>query len=195
MLNSGSPLQDIAFFLDRDGTINKDVGYLHQINQFELIPGAAQAIKLLNECRFRVILITNQSGIGVGLYTFDDLYKINEEMARQLALEGAHIDAFYASPFHPEGQGEFRHPDHPDRKPNPGMLLKAIAEWGINPATSWMIGDRTVDVQAGRRAGTRTCQVRSGIGGSAMDPDADIVANDLLEAVHLILDTSYPTYL
>lgn len=190
MLNSGSPLKDIAFFLDRDGTINKDVGYLHQISQFELIPGAARAIKLLNDQRFRVILVTNQSGIGVGLYTFDDLKKVNDEMTRQLALQGAHIDAFYASPFHPEGRGEFQHPNHPDRKPNPGMLLRAIEDWHINPSASWMIGDRSVDVQAGRRAGTKTCQVRSGIGGPTMDPDADLVADDLLEAVQLILNSS-----
>lgn len=195
MLNSGSSLKDIAFFLDRDGTINKDVGYLHRIEQFELIPGAAKAIRLLNESSFRVILVTNQSGIGVGLYTFEDLNNVNAEMTRQLSLEGAHIDAFYASPHHPEGQGEFRHPDHPDRKPNPGMLLRAIKEWGINPAVSWTIGDRSVDVQAGRRAGTSTCQVRSGIGGSTMDPDADLVANDLHEAVHHILTTSFPSHL
>ncbi|MEY3314800.1 MAG: hypothetical protein RLZZ438_399 [Acidobacteriota bacterium] len=98
MSNPDSSLKDIAFFLDRDGTINKDVGYLHQIEHFELIPGSARAIKLLNDQRFRVILVTNQSGIGVGLYTFDDLKKVNDEMTRQLALQGAHIDAFYASP-------------------------------------------------------------------------------------------------
>lgn len=190
MSNPDSSLKDIAFFLDRDGTINKDVGYLHQIEHFELIPGAARAIKLLNDQRFRVILVTNQSGIGVGLYTFDDLKKVNDEMTRQLALQGAHIDAFYASPFHPEGRGEFQHPNHPDRKPNPGMLLRAIEEWHIDPSASWMIGDRSVDVQAGRRAGTKTCQVRSGIGGPTMDPDADLVADDLLEAVQLILNSS-----
>jgi D-glycero-D-manno-heptose 1,7-bisphosphate phosphatase len=190
MSNPDSSLKDIAFFLDRDGTINKDVGYLHQIEHFELIPGSARAIKLLNDQRFRVILVTNQSGIGVGLYTFDDLKKVNDEMTRQLALQGAHIDAFYASPFHPEGRGEFQHPNHPDRKPNPGMLLRAIEEWHIDPSASWMIGDRSVDVQAGRRAGTKTCQVRSGIGGPTMDPDADLVADDLLEAVQLILNSS-----
>ncbi|MFM8234427.1 MAG: D-glycero-alpha-D-manno-heptose-1,7-bisphosphate 7-phosphatase [Holophagaceae bacterium] len=182
--------QNIAFFLDRDGTVNKDVGYLHKVEHFELLPGSAAAIKMLNDRKYRVILVTNQSGIGIGLYSFDDLHAVNHEMSRQLALHGAHIDAIYASPFHPDGTGQFKHPDHPDRKPNPGMLLRAIHDWDINPTLSWMIGDRSVDVQAGRRAGTHTCQVRSGIGGTTMDPDAELVANDLYEAVGLILGTS-----
>lgn len=177
-----------AIFLDRDGTLNEEVGYLHRPEEVVLIPGAACAIARLNALHIPVIVVTNQAGIGRGKYGWKEFHSVTERIAQLLEVEQAHVDGVYAAPHHERGIGEYAHPDHPDRKPNPGMLLKAALEHGLDLSESWMIGDKEIDLMAGRNAGCQVALVRTGYG-SAVDPGrADLVAQDLREAVERILE-------
>ena len=143
-----------AAFLDRDGVLIEDVGYPHREDQLRLIPGAARAVRELNDAGYLVVVVTNQSGVARGYFTEATMHAFNALVVDRLRQAGAAIDAVYASPFHADGVvPEYTHPDHPDRKPNPGMLLRAIAEHGIDPARSLMIGDQPSDMEAARRAG------------------------------------------
>jgi D-glycero-D-manno-heptose 1,7-bisphosphate phosphatase len=145
-----------ALFLDRDGVLNEDPGYVSRWEDFHWIPGAREAVAAFNRAGWLTFVVTNQSGIGRGYYTEADMLALHAEMARDLARSGAHIDAFYYCPQHPEALAEaYRHPDPPDRKPNPGMLLRAMAEWPVDVARSIMVGDKPGDMEAARRAGVR----------------------------------------
>ncbi|MBS1767413.1 MAG: HAD family hydrolase [Acidobacteria bacterium] len=175
-----------AVFLDRDGTLNEEVGYLSRPEDLRLLPGAADAVARLNARGIPVIVVTNQSGIGRGYYGWAEFEAVMARLSELLAAEGAHVDAAYASPHHEAGQGEYAVANHPDRKPNPGMLLRAAEAHGLDLARSWMVGDKSLDVEAGHRAGCRSCLVRTGYGrGEAAE--ADLVASDLAEAVSHIL--------
>lgn len=142
-----------ALFLDRDGTIVEEVGHLRRPEDVSLIEGAAEVIARANTLAVPVIVVTNQSGIGRGLFGWDELLAVEERVEALLADRGARIDAVLACPFHREGREPFRHADHPARKPNPGLLLRAEAELGVELAASWIIGDRAGDVAAGLAAG------------------------------------------
>jgi D-glycero-D-manno-heptose 1,7-bisphosphate phosphatase len=145
-----------TLFLDRDGVLNEDEGYVCRWEDFRWIAGAKQAIGAFNAAGWLVIVVTNQSGIGRGYYTEADMHALHEEVRRALAAEGAHVDAFYHAPQHPEAVVEaYRHPDPPDRKPNPGMLLRAMHDWPVDVARSVLVGDKDSDVEAARRAGVR----------------------------------------
>lgn len=175
-----------AVFLDRDGTLNEEVGYLSRPEDLRLLPGAAGAVAKLNARGIPVIVVTNQSGIGRGFYGWPEFEAVMTRLSELLAVEGARVDAAYASPHHEAGQGEYAVADHPDRKPNPGMLLRAAEAHGLDLAKSWMVGDKSIDVEAGHRAGCRSCLVRTGYGqGEAAE--ADFIASDLAEAISHIL--------
>jgi D-glycero-D-manno-heptose 1,7-bisphosphate phosphatase len=174
-------------FLDRDGTLNEEVGYLCRPEDVALVPGAAQAVARLNARGIPVLVVTNQAGIGRGKYGWADFRAVMDRIAYLLAQAGARLDGVYAAPHHAKGLGEYRHPDHPDRKPNPGMLLRAAQEHGIDLARSWMIGDKELDLGAGRNAGCRVALVRTGYGAQVDPALADLVAADLAAAVELIL--------
>ena len=176
-----------AIFLDRDGTLNEEVDYLSDPEQMVLIPGAAAAVARLNKKGIPVVVVTNQSGIGRGKYTWQDFAAVMERMESLLALEGARIDAVYVSPHHQKGQGEYAVTDHPDRKPNPGMLLMAAEEHDLDLACSWMVGDKDIDIEAGRRAGCSVALVRTGYGSKVDGATADLVADSLPDAVDRIL--------
>jgi D-glycero-D-manno-heptose 1,7-bisphosphate phosphatase len=176
-----------AVFLDRDGTLNEEVDYLSDPEQLVLIPGAAAAVARLNARGIPVVVVTNQSGIGRGRYTWQDFAAVMDRMESLLALENARIDAVYASPHHELGQGEYAVADHADRKPNPGMLTRAAEEHGLDLARSWMVGDKDIDLEAGRRAGCRVALVRTGYGSKVDGSAADLVAESLPEAVDGIL--------
>ena len=176
-----------AIFLDRDGTLNEEVDYLSDPDQLVLIPGAAGAVARLNARGIPVVVVTNQSGIGRGRYDWQDFEAVMSRMTALLALEQARIDAVYASPHHEKGQGEYAVANHPERKPNPGMLLRAAEEHGLDLARSWMVGDKAIDLEAGRRAGCRVALVRTGYGSRVDGSAADLVADSLPEAVELIL--------
>ena len=148
------PMKRPGAFLDRDGVLIFDCGYPHRPDQLVLIPGAAEAVKRLNDAGYVVVIVTNQSGVARGLFSEETMHGFNALLVERLAEAGARIDAVYAAPHHAEAVDErYRHPDHPDRKPNPGMLLRAIAEHDLDPARSLMIGDQPSDMEAARRAG------------------------------------------
>lgn len=145
-----------ALFLDRDGVLVEDVGYPHRLEDLRWMPGARAAVRLANEAGWWVFVITNQSGVGRGLFGPEAVDAFHAAMSRQLAAEQAHVDRFYSCFFHPDAVlPEWRHPDHPDRKPNPGMVLQAMAEHPVDRSRAVMIGDRASDLEAARRAGVR----------------------------------------
>lgn len=144
-----------AAFLDRDGVINVDTRHLHTIADFRWMPGMPEAIRLLNEAGYLVVVVTNQSGIGRGLYTEREFAEFTRWIDERLAEAGAHVDAWYHCPHHPtEATGPYRRACD-CRKPAPGMLLRAIADLGIDPAASFLLGDKPHDVAAAEAAGVR----------------------------------------
>lgn len=176
-----------AVFLDRDGTLNEEVDYLHRPDDLVLIPGAAAAVARLTAAGIPVVVVTNQSGIGRGYYGWEDFDAVMDRMGTLLSEAGARLDAVYASPHHEKGLGAYADPDHPERKPNPGMLIRAAREHGLDLSRSWMVGDKDIDVQAGHHAGCRAILVRTGYG-EGQDPGAaEHVAPSLPEAVDHIL--------
>jgi D-glycero-D-manno-heptose 1,7-bisphosphate phosphatase len=176
-----------AVFLDRDGTLNEEVDYLSDPELLVLVPGAATAVARLNAKGIPVVVVTNQSGIGRGKYTWQDFDAVMRRMDDLLALENAWIDAVYASPHHEKGEGEYAVIDHPERKPNPGMLQRAAEEHRLDLSRSWMIGDKDIDLEAGRRAGCQVALVRTGYGTEVDGALADLVAPDLPGALEQIL--------
>lgn len=177
-----------AVFFDRDGTLNVEVDYLHKPEDLVMIPGAAAAVARLNARGIPVIVVTNQSGIGRGYYGWQEFAAVMSRMGTLLAMDNAHIDGVFVSPHHEKGQGEYAVADHPDRKPNPGMLFRAAEEHGLDLNRSWMVGDKAIDVDAGRRAGCRTILVRTGYGHQEDPGGADAVCSDVVQAVDLILE-------
>jgi D-glycero-D-manno-heptose 1,7-bisphosphate phosphatase len=177
-----------AVFLDRDGTINQEKDYLYRIEDFEFVPGAPQAIRLLNEAGLLVVVVSNQSGVARGYYTEADVEKLHHHISAELAISGARVDAWLYCPHHPSGKGSYAVYCN-CRKPLPGMLLDAAAQFGIDLAASVMIGDKLVDMEAGHAAGCRTILVRSGYGvGMESSIDSGIeVYDDLLRAVLTLL--------
>jgi D-glycero-D-manno-heptose 1,7-bisphosphate phosphatase len=139
---------------DRDGVLNVDHGYVGQVERLEWVQGARRAIGRLNAAGIAVAVATNQSGVGRGYFDEAAVARVHEAMRADLAAEGARIEAIYVCPFI-EGAAvaAYDHPDHPDRKPNPGMVLKAIAELNLDPARTLLIGDKASDLEAARRAG------------------------------------------
>lgn len=173
-----------AVFLDRDGTINVEKDYLYRIEDFQMIPNAPEAIRLLNDAGFLVVVVTNQSGIGRGYYDELMLEKLHCHMAQELAKAGARIDAWYFCPHHPEhGTGHYRR-DCACRKPLPGMLVQAAEDLGIDLTTSFMVGDKLADIEAGLAAGSRSLLVRTGYGQreEPLLPHGILVFDDILAA-------------
>jgi len=144
-----------AAFLDRDGVINRDYGYVHQPQQVEWIPGAQQSVRRLNDLGYRVVVVTNQAGAAHGYYGEDDIIALHNWIQEELAAKGAFIDAFYFCPYHPDARVEGLRADHIDRKPNPGMIFRAFSDMQIDRNGSFLIGDKDSDVECARRAGIR----------------------------------------
>lgn len=145
-----------AVFFDRDGTLNVDREYVFRVEDLAWEPGAIEAVKAVNDRGLKAIVVTNQSGVARGLYTLADMDRFHVAMSADLARAGAHVDAWYACPYLADAQvAAYRHPDHPDRKPNPGMVLRALADFSLDPSRCLMVGDKDRDIEAGRRAGVR----------------------------------------
>ena len=161
-----------AVFLDRDGTINKYVGFLRNIDEFELLDGAVEAIKKINASGYLAIVVTNQPVIARGEVSFEELERIHNKMETLLGKEGAYLDAIYFCPHHPHKGYEGERPelkfDCNCRKPKPGMLLKAAQDFNIDLAQSWMVGDGENDIKAGQNAGCRTALVGNGAYGQTV---------------------------
>ena len=179
-------------FLDRDGVLVEDLGLVRRKEDVRLLPGAAEGLRLLNEHGLRTVMVTNQPVVARGLCTEEDLAEIHAELARQLAVAGAHWDALYYCPHHPEthyGEGVVKLRRGCDcRKPRAGMLLRAADELKLNLGASVMVGDSSVDVEAGQNAGVRTVLVETGKQRiAAGGPKADYVFPGLLEAARAIV--------
>lgn len=143
-----------AAFLDRDGVLNVDHGYVCRKEDFVWVDGAVSAISALNRAGFATVVVTNQSGIARGFYTLADMHALHAFMDCELASHAARIDAYYFCPYHPDAEiAEFRAADHPDRKPNPGMILRAARDLALDLRESFLIGDKDSDIEAARRAG------------------------------------------
>ena len=161
-----------AIFLDRDGTINKYVGFLRNIDEFELIPGVVEAVKKINASGYLTIVITNQPVIARGEMTISELHSIHNKMETQLGEKGAFLDAIYYCPHHPhkgyEGEIPELKVDCECRKPKPGMLIRAAEDFNIDLTNSWMIGDGENDIIAGKTAGCKTALIGEGEYGQDM---------------------------
>lgn len=142
-----------ALFLDRDGAVVKETGYLCRVDDIVLIPGAAKVISTANQRGIPVVMVTNQSGVGRGHYGWAEFASVQDAIIASLAIEGAGIDAVYACAHHPQAEGDLAHPDHPARKPNPGMLLQAASALALEVKSSWLVGDKADDIEAAKRAG------------------------------------------
>ncbi len=142
-----------AAFLDRDGVLNRDVGYVHTPDMIEWVPGAMAAVRYLNEAGYYTFVVTNQAGVAHGYYGEDDIHALHAWMNAELGRAGARIDAFFHCPYHPEGTVEAYRRVSEDRKPAPGMLLRARREWPVDWGRSFLVGDRDSDIAAAAAAG------------------------------------------
>jgi len=159
-----------ALFLDRDGAVVEEVNYLHRAQDVRLIVGATEIVRRANDANIPIILITNQAGIGRSYYTWAHFVEVQERIVAEMAAEEARIDAVFACAHHADARPPYRHPDHPARKPNPGMMLMARDQLGIVLERSWIVGDRAIDVRAGRNAGLAgATHVSTGHGGRASE--------------------------
>lgn len=144
-----------ALFLDRDGVINKNYGYVFSMKNFAWLKSAKEAIRYAYVKKYLIIIITNQSGVARGLYSENDIKKLHNEINKQLKMRNCKIHDFFYCPYHPKyGNKKYRRNSYL-RKPNPGMLLKAIKKWNINRDKSLMIGDKKIDMVASKKAGLR----------------------------------------
>ncbi len=182
-----------AVFLDRDGVITKEPPYYaHRIDQLELIPKSAEAIRLLNESGFKVIVVSNQSGVARGYYQEKDIEIYNMSMQKKLEEKNAYIDAIYYCPHYSEATIEAYKIDCDCRKPKPGMLTQAEKDLNLNLKLSFLIGDKISDIEAGYRAGCKTILVLTGHGNdelkkiSKMNIKPNYISNNLYTASQII---------
>jgi len=184
-----------ALFMDRDGTISEEVGYVNHPARFRLFPYTAAAIKLLNENGWLAIVVTNQAGVARGYFSEDVIIQIHEQVQRDLQNESAKLDAIYYCAHHPSvGEPPYRL-DCDCRKPRTGLIDRAAADFQIDLARSWMVGDRYGDVELARNAGLHSAFVLSGYGRGEWEfqrgswqIEPELVAEDLLEAVKTIVE-------
>ena len=177
-----------AVFLDRDGTICEEMGYVNHVDRLRIFPFAAEAIRRLNEARIPVIVLTNQSGVARNIFPESLVHEVHKKMISELAAGGAHVDGIYFCPHKTEDACECR-------KPNPGLLDRAAREHALDLAASWVVGDRYADLEMAHTAGGRGILVMTGYGRGEFElhharwprqPDA--LAADLTEAVRRILN-------
>ncbi len=188
-----------AVFLDRDGTINEQMGYINHISRFVLLPGVAGAIRRLNSLQVPVVVVTNQSGLARGYFPQSLLEAVHEAMQRQLQAEGAHVDGIYVCPHHPEAKEARYRANCTCRKPKTGLLEQAARELSLDLPRSYMVGDRWSDLRCGAAAGMATVLVRTGYGrgeelyiGPQETVQPDFVADDLAIAVRWICTRLHP---
>jgi D-glycero-D-manno-heptose 1,7-bisphosphate phosphatase len=188
---SGAP----AIFMDRDGTLSHEIGYVNHPSRFRLFPYAVDAVRLINRSGFRAVLVTNQAGVARGYFPESAIHEIHAGLTATLAAGGAHLDGIYVCAHHPTaGQPPYRQ-DCDCRKPRPGLVRRAAADLGLDPGRSYVVGDRLGDLQLAWNVGARGVLVKSGYGLGELTYHApswprqpDLVAEDLLEAVERILN-------
>ena len=183
-----------AIFLDRDGTISDEVGYINHLSRLRVFPWSGEAIHKLNLTGWPVVVVTNQSGVERGYFTERLVRQVHKKISSELAAHDARIDAYYYCPHHPSGRVAAYRKDCQCRKPSPGMVMEATQEFHIDLPASYVVGDSYRDMQLGFNAGTRTILVMTGYGRgeyeyhrSAWPRRPDHVAENLLEAAEIIL--------
>ena len=177
-MNNEAPRR--AIFLDRDGTLNRDTGYVHRKEDWHWLPGVVEALRRFRAAGYLLVVVSNQSGLARGMFSVEDLHALEEWINADLAGHGAGIDAWYYCPHLPEATGPCT-----CRKPEPGLILQAAAELHIDLARSWMVGDRVRDVQAGLAAGCSCILLRPPVEAYENDvpvPDGVFVAPHLAAA-------------
>jgi len=186
-----------AVFIDRDGTISEEVGYVNHVSRYRVFPFAAEAVRTLNEAGWLAVLVTNQAGVARGYFAEEMIGAVHGVLAAELERGGARLDAVYYCPHHPTvGEPPYRL-DCDCRKPRPGLIRRAAAELGLDLARCWMVGDRHSDTELARNAGVRSAFVLSGYGRGELEHQSqawqhrpDLVAENLLEAVRKIVEES-----
>jgi D-glycero-D-manno-heptose 1,7-bisphosphate phosphatase len=186
-----------AVFIDRDGTISEEVGYVNHVSRYRVLPFAAEAVRTLNERGWLAVLVTNQAGVARGYFKEEMIGRVHSLLAEELARGGARLDAVYYCPHHPSvGEPPYRL-DCDCRKPRPGLIRRAAAELGLDLAQCWMVGDRHSDTELARNAGVRSAFVLTGYGRGELEHQSDgwrhrpdLVAENLLEAVLKITERS-----
>lgn len=187
-------MKNRAIFIDRDGTLSEEVGYVNHPTRFHLFPYSATAVKLLHEHGWKVIVITNQAGVARGYFTEQMVHAVHEIMTAELKAAGTFVDAIYYCAHHPTvGEEPYRY-DCDCRKPKPGLIIQARKDFDLDLNNSWMIGDRYSDVELARNAGVRSVLVMSGYGRGEWEQQQqsgayqpDITADNLLKAVEQLL--------
>ena len=182
----------VAVFLDRDGTINEEMGYINHIDRFVLLPGVAAAIRRINESGFKAVVVTNQSGAARGYFPMELIDRVHEKMEGFLAEQGAFLDGIYTCAHGPAGEGESGSCDC--RKPGIALMKQAAEELNLDLQRSYVVGDRFKDIEMARKARSKAILVLTGYGrgefeflGPRSQMQPDYVAEDLLEAVDWIL--------
>lgn len=195
-IRSGKQMERVVF-LDRDGTLNTEVHYLHRKEDLQLLEGVPEAICRLREHGYRIVVVTNQAGVARGYYQESEVEELHRYMNELLRARGAEIDHFFYCPHHPEhGIGRYRTDCH-CRKPKTGMFEMAEQYFTVDKEHSWMIGDKRIDVEAGRNYGVRTVLVGTGYGGEVHreiireggEPPYDVYAETLADAARAILES------
>jgi D-glycero-D-manno-heptose 1,7-bisphosphate phosphatase len=180
--------------MDRDGTISEEIGYVNHPSRYRVFPYSAEAVRLLNEAGWLAILVTNQAGVARGYFTEELIAAVHDVLKQELSERGAELDAIYYCAHHPTvGEAPYRF-DCDCRKPKPGLIERAAAEFDIDLQQSWMIGDRYSDIELARNAGVHSAFVLSGYGRgeweyqrAAWKHEPELVAENLLEAVRKIV--------
>lgn len=174
-------------FLDRDGTIIADRHYVHHLEQVDLLPGAVDALRILEGMGFALVVASNQSGVARGKFVEDDVRAIHEYLRTVLAEQGIHVSGFLYCPHHPEGEIPEYAVLCDCRKPGKGMAEQAVSFLGpLDYPNSWSIGDKPTDVEFGKNLGMRTALIRSEYWTTAPEPPPDLIVNSLLEAAQKI---------
>jgi D-glycero-D-manno-heptose 1,7-bisphosphate phosphatase len=183
-----------GIFLDRDGTLLEEAGYINHIDRMKLFPWTAEALRKLNSAGLPVVVVTNQSGVGRGHFSEDLVAKVHQKIQEELAAEGARVDAFYYCPHHPTAVLKAYRQECRCRKPAVGMLEEAAQRFKINPRASYVVGDSYRDMQLGFNAGARTVLLMTGYGRGEYEQYRsewprmpDLISENLLGAVELIL--------
>jgi D-glycero-D-manno-heptose 1,7-bisphosphate phosphatase len=183
-----------AVFVDRDGVISEEVGYIGDSEDFRLIPHSAEAVKLINQSGLKIIAITNQSGVARGYFSEEMLGHIHRKMEKLLSDQGAFLDGIYYCPHHPEATVQAYRMECDCRKPATGLLIQASKEHSIDVSSSYLVGDKRTDIECAHRAGAKGILVLTGYGkdelrkfNSAASEQPEYVAADLLDAVQWII--------
>ena len=184
-----------AVFVDRDGTISNEVGYIRDPDQFQLMPKSAEAVKLIHESGLKIIVITNQAGVAKGFFTEEMVDQVNKKMEKLLSVQGAYLDGIYYCPHHPEGVVESYRKTCDCRKPASGLLEQASREHDIDLTVSYMVGDKLTDMECANKAGVKGILVLTGYGKdvhkkieSLNTKKPEYVEDDLFDAAKWIIN-------